>query len=71
MRVTVHIRMVKHTARSSLIEAVIFKTKQDIIFLSVDFTFKVLYFFTIFRKSSQSLSLTVYSPLYTRSAKLS
>ena len=67
LTLTVHVRLVKHTGRSSLIEAMIKKTTPDIICFTSWFNFKILYFFKILRKSSQSFSLPVDSPLYTRS----
>ena len=45
------------------------KTIQYFICFPVDLTFKILYFIKIFRKSLQSLSSTVDSPLYSRSTR--
>ena len=64
------INIVKHTARTSITEAFIVKTTQDLNFVPVDLNFKIFYCLKIFRKSLNSLSFTVDSPLYTRSTNL-
>ena len=58
MSLTVPIRFVKHTAWRSLIEVMIVKTTPDLFVLPDDLTFRIKYFFKIFRKySSQNYLL--------------